>query len=95
MPGGNRSAQAAERGQRDARLNIRMSVEQQQLIRRAASATDRSVTDFVLASATTQAERVLADRRRFVLTDEQWEAFETLLDAPVEPTAVEKPTRKT
>ena len=75
-----------ERGQRDARLNIRTSAHQQQLIRSAAAALDKSVTDFVLDSATANAERVLADRRWFVLSKEAWADLEALLDAPVGPT---------
>ncbi len=71
-----------ERGQRDARLNLRASQQQQQLIRKAASALNKSVTDFVLESATANAERVLADRRWFVLSGEDWGRFEALLDAP-------------
>jgi uncharacterized protein (DUF1778 family) len=73
----------AERSQRDARLNLRTSSQQQQLIRNAAAALDKSVTDFVLESATTNAERVLADRRWFLLSDEAWDDFQELLDAPV------------
>ena len=81
-----RAEPAADRDQRDARLNLRTSVQQQQVIRRAAAALDKTVTDFVLESATAHAERVLADRRWFVLSDEDWAAFEALLDAPVERT---------
>lgn len=73
----------AERNQRDTRLNLRTSAQQQQLIRSAAAALDKSVTDFVLESATSNAERVLADRRWFVLSEEAWVEFEALLDAPV------------
>ena len=75
-------AQPAERSQRDSRLNLRTSSHQDDLIRRAASALDKSVTDFVLESATAQAERVLADRRWFALDDERWAEFQALLDAP-------------
>ena len=70
-------------GQRDARLNLRTSAQQQQLIRSAAAAVDKSVTDVVLESATANAERVSADRRWFVLAEEEWSDFEALLDAPV------------
>lgn len=77
---------AAERGQRDARLNIRTSTQQQQLIRSAAAALDKSVTDFVLESATANAERVLADRRWFVISEEAWADFEAKLEAPLGPT---------
>jgi Protein of unknown function (DUF1778) len=41
------------------------------------------VTDFVLESATANAERVLADRRWFVLSDEAWSEFQAPLDAPL------------
>lgn len=73
----------AQRPQRDSRLNLRTSSHQDDLIRRAASALGKSVTDFVLESATAQAERVLTDRRWFALDDERWTEFQTLLDAPV------------
>lgn len=76
----------AQRAQRDERLNVRTTAKQQQLIRSAAAALDTSVTDFVLASATANAERVLADRRWFVLSDESWDEFTALLDAPVRDT---------
>lgn len=71
------------RDQRTARLNLRASAAQQDVIRRAAAAENKSVTDFVLESATARAERALADRRWFVLSDERWDAFNELLDAPV------------
>jgi len=73
---------ATDRPQRDSRLNLRTSSQQDYLIRRAASAVDKSVTDFVLDSATAQAERVLTERRWFTLDEERWAEFEALLDAP-------------
>jgi uncharacterized protein (DUF1778 family) len=69
--------------QRDTRLNLRTSSQQQHLIRTAAAAVHKSVTDFVLESATTNAERILADRRWFLLSDEAWDDFQELLDAPI------------
>lgn len=74
--------ESAERAQRNMRLSIRTSSQQRQLIRRAATALDKSVTDFVLDSAATAAERVLADRRWFLLDDEEWATFQELMDAP-------------
>ncbi len=71
---------------RDQRLNFRASAQQQQLIRQAAEATDRTVTDFILGSVLETAERVLADRKWFVASEEQWVQFQALLDAPLEPT---------
>lgn len=70
---------------RDQRLNFRASAQQQQLIRQAAEATDTTVTDFILSSVIESAERVLADRKWFVASEEQWAEFHALLDAPLEP----------
>jgi uncharacterized protein (DUF1778 family) len=69
---------------KDARLNLRMTAHQDQLIRQAAAAADKSVSDFVLGATTSEAERVLADRRWFLLDDEQWWRFHELLEAPFE-----------
>ena len=74
---------AEARSAREARINLRASSRQEQLIRAAASASDKTVTDFVLDTAVVQAEKVLADRRYFLLSDEQYDAFEALLAAPV------------
>lgn len=65
------------------RVNLRASERQEQVIRRAAAATDRTMTDFILDSAVKQAERVLADRRWFVTSEKQWREFERLLDEPL------------
>lgn len=78
-----RPAAAERTAARDARLNLRASTRQQQLIRSAAAAVNKSVTDFVLDSATANAERVLADRRWFVLSEAGWSELEALLDAPI------------
>lgn len=67
------------------RIAVRATERQENLIRRAAEATDRSMTDFILESASTEAERVLADRRWFMLNDAQWSEFNRLLDAPLPP----------
>ncbi len=56
---------------------------QEALLRLAAAATERTMTDFILDSAVAHAERVLADRRWFAATDEQFEALLRALDAPL------------
>lgn len=76
------------RATRDSRFNIRTSAKQDSLIRTAADAQNKSVSEFVLDSATAAAEDVLADRRFFAITEESWRAFEAALDRP----AVLKPT---
>lgn len=52
------------------------------LVREAAAAREQSLTEFVVAAATIEAERVLADRTRFVLDAGQWERFSELLERP-------------
>jgi uncharacterized protein (DUF1778 family) len=73
---------ATARTARDSRLNIRTSAKQDTLIRQAAQAVDKSVSEFVLHSATSSAEHVLADRRYFVVTEDAWQAFEAALERP-------------
>ena len=61
---------------------MRVSATQKTLLDEASRVTDTTLSEFVLNAATRAAEDVLADRRRFVLPQEQWEAFARLLDAP-------------
>jgi uncharacterized protein (DUF1778 family) len=87
-----RSNEASEsRAPRETRLNLRASAQQDTLIRQAAMASDKSVTEFVLESASIAAEHVLADRRWFELDDSAWEAFQVALERP----AVLKPRLRT
>ena len=67
---------------REARLNLRTTAKQDTLIRLAAQATSKTVTDFVLDSASNAAEQILADRRWFLLDDAAWAAFEDSLERP-------------
>lgn len=68
---------------RDARINLRLASGQLDSIRRAAEARDKSITSFVLESASAAAEQVLADRRMFRLSAEAWDEFDALLERPV------------
>ena len=70
---------------RDRRLNFRANARQELMIRRAAEATDSTITDFILGSVMESAERVLADRKWFIANEEQWAEFQRLLDAPLSP----------
>ena len=72
---------------RTRRIDLRATPRQETLIQQAASQTDRSVSEFILSSATLEAERVLADRRWFSVTSEQFDAIEAVLDAPLEETS--------
>lgn len=65
------------------RLNVRATVRQEALLRRAAEATDSSLTEFIMSSAVEQAERVLADRRWFAVSEEQFDEFVRLTEEPL------------
>ncbi|MBX3098756.1 MAG: DUF1778 domain-containing protein [Salinibacterium sp.] len=75
---------AVERENKDSRINVRLAPSQATLIRRAAEADHKSVSEFVISSAATAAEHVLADRRWFTVDDATWRAFEELLERPAE-----------
>ena len=64
------------------RLDLRLTKEQDALIRRAAEQDARSISDFVLSTATLEAQRRLADQRLFFMNDEQYAHFEEILQAP-------------
>lgn len=68
---------------RKAPINIRALVAQRTLIDRAAAALKKSRSDFMLEAACREAENVLLDQRLFFLEDEEFEAFEAALKAPV------------
>jgi len=70
---------------RSEKLDLRLTPAAKQTLQRAAAAAQRSVTDFVLESALTSASEALADRDKFPLDPERWEAFLTALDASTHP----------
>ena len=67
---------------KNARLAVRLTPEQDALIRDAAAVSGQSLTEFVTAAALLRAEDTLADRRVFRLGDLAWAEFATLLDRP-------------
>lgn len=66
------------------RLNVRVDAEDDALFRRAAEIAGQTLSSFMIESARERSERVLADRSRFVLDVEQWDAFRAALDRPAE-----------
>lgn len=68
-------------------ITLRATERQKTLLRRAAEATDHSLTDFILDSAVDQAEHVLAERRWFTTSEAQFAEFVRLLDAPLPSTS--------
>ncbi len=69
---------------KDHRLNVRVALADADLFREAAELEHESVSQFLIESGRERAERLLADRRQFVLDDEQWAAFTTVLERPAE-----------
>jgi uncharacterized protein (DUF1778 family) len=65
------------------RIDVRASGSVKQLLQEAARASHKSVSEFLLDAGITAANHALADRRRFVLGDAQWEAFQQVLALPV------------
>ena len=68
--------------QRTEKLDLRLSLAAKQTLQAAARAQDKSLSEFVLDSAMSEAAERLADRRVFALTGKAWDAFVAALDAP-------------
>ena len=68
---------------RSERIEVHTTPSAKALLQRAASASHKNVTEFLLDAGLSAAEHTLANRRLFRLGDEQWEAFQDLLDRPL------------
>jgi len=66
------------------RIDIRAGTPVKQLLQEAARACHRNVSEFLLDAGVTAAAQTLADRRRFVLDEARWQAFQEALDRPVQ-----------
>jgi uncharacterized protein (DUF1778 family) len=75
----------ALRSTRSEKLDLRLTREAKLVLKAAAAASHRSVSQFVVESALARADEALADRRSFGLTPAQWKAFLAALDAPPRP----------
>ncbi|MGB0093690.1 MAG: DUF1778 domain-containing protein [Solirubrobacteraceae bacterium] len=67
---------------KDTRWTLRVAEPADRVVRAAATVSQRNLTDFVVGAAVSEAERILGERTRFVLSDEQWDRFVALLDRP-------------
>lgn len=74
---------SALRVHKSQRIEVRTTARQESLLRDAAAATDRTVTDFILGTAVVEAERVLAERRWFTATEDQLAEFERMCEEPL------------
>lgn len=68
---------------RSERIEVRTTPSVKALLQRAASASHKSVAEFLLDAGLRAAGDVLGNRRLFQLDDEQWQAFQDLLDRPI------------
>jgi len=69
---------------KDARLAVRLSDAQHELIRAAAALEGQNVSEFAVRTLTHEAQHVLADRSQFRLDEAAWTEFQSLLDRPVQ-----------
>lgn len=67
------------------RIDVRASATVKQLLQEAARSCHKNVSEFLLDAGIVAANQALADRRHFVLSEEQWAAFQQALDAPPQP----------
>ena len=67
------------------RLEVRVTPEQDALIREAADLEDTTVTAFVLDTATNRARRVIRQHQEIVLSNEAFDRFIAELDKPAKP----------
>lgn len=75
----------AARSLRTEKLDLRVSFSAKRTLEAAASASNRTVSAFVLESALARADEALADRRTFPLSKSKWTEFLAALDAPPRP----------
>jgi uncharacterized protein (DUF1778 family) len=61
------------------RVNLRVAARDDELFRTAAAANE-SLSEFLVESGRERAERLLADRTRFVLSPARWREFTAALD---------------
>jgi uncharacterized protein (DUF1778 family) len=64
------------------RVHLRVAASDDQLFRTAAAAANQSLSEFLVESGRERAERLLADRKRFVLSAADWRKFTAALDRP-------------
>lgn len=65
------------------RIDVRASSAVKQLLQEAARVSHKNVGEFLLEAGIVAANQTLADRMRFKLPAEQWQAFRAALDRPV------------
>lgn len=75
---------AVKKMPRTKRIDIRADDNLKDLLTSAARMCDKSVSEFLRFAGITMANQMLADRRHFELDDKAWEAFQDILNRPVQ-----------
>ncbi|MDP4013139.1 MAG: DUF1778 domain-containing protein [Candidatus Nanopelagicales bacterium] len=68
---------------KNSRLAMRLTNDQDTVIRRAADLEGRTITEFSIAAIVSRAQDVLADQRVFALDPAAFREFQAALDRPV------------
>lgn len=79
-----RGAENADSGSRTMRLNFRATTEEDARIRLAASLVEKNISEFIIESTQSAADRILADRSTFKVNSKLWVQFNEILDRPSE-----------
>lgn len=69
-------------GTKSSRWNLRVAPGDDEVVRSAAQAVDRDLTEFVRFAALKEAEHVLADRTLFTTNTRRWDELTKQLDRP-------------
>ena len=67
------------------RIDVRASNPVKLLLQEAARAAHKNVSEFLLDAGIVAANQTLADRLRFELTPDKWDAFQAALNRPIKP----------
>jgi uncharacterized protein (DUF1778 family) len=70
------------RQQKTEKFDIRLSQQEEAVIRQAASLQKTNPTNFIRQQAVVAAETVVHEQTRFVVSDEQWKLIEQALNRP-------------
>lgn len=68
---------------KDVPINLKARPEQRDLIDRAAQLLSKTRTEFILDVMCREAENILLDQRLFISSDEQYDDFVKMLEAPL------------
>ena len=77
--------------QKSERIDIRTSAKVKAVLQQAASAVNKTVSEFLLDTGLSAASETLTSRKVFALTEDQWDKFQLALEAdPKDKSALKK-----